>query len=358
MLARQAVSAALNVLGPGTAVIGHSLGGALLLDLANDRPFGSMVLLSPAPTEIDRIHADRLLVVTGQFDLPRIPAFVPQIEDAVTGSIEMRTIPWAGHSGYLLQPGPIRMIATWLGGDPSSLRTGHRLMRIFGEILCVIVMAAIWLPGKPILPAPGHTPTKLVWYIASCALATLISGFVTVLPMLHLFSTDYLIGFVLAVGLALIPAWACRMSIRFSQILVSLFAAAAVIAIASTVGSELVHLTLSEGRWWRFGIIAAAVLPLSLADEILLRPIRPWWRAAGAAALTRILLAAFVITGVLTLNRSDAFLVLVIHFVVLFWIALWFAGEWLRRQTQDPLATAIFIALVQAWVFAAIFVVI
>ena len=95
---------------------------------------------------------------------------------------------------------------------------------------------------------------------------------------------------------------------------------------------------------------------MSIADEVLLRPIRPWWKAAGVAALTRLLIAAFAITGVLTINRSDAFLVLIIHFVVLFWIGLWFAGEWLRRNTQDPLATAIFIAVVQAWVFAAVFV--
>ena len=47
---KDAVAHALDRLGPDTAVIGHSLGGALLLELANQRPMGSMVLFSPAPT--------------------------------------------------------------------------------------------------------------------------------------------------------------------------------------------------------------------------------------------------------------------------------------------------------------------
>jgi hypothetical protein len=56
------------------------------------------------------------------------------------------------------------------------------------------------------------------------------------------------------------------------------------------------------------------------------------------------------------MNREDAFLVLITHFIVLLWIVLWFVGEFVRRRTQDPMAAAVFTALVQAWFFAAIFV--
>ena len=56
------------------------------------------------------------------------------------------------------------------------------------------------------------------------------------------------------------------------------------------------------------------------------------------------------------MNRNDAFLVLVTHFIVAAWIALWLVGELVRRRTQDPAATALFMAVVQAWFFAAIFV--
>jgi hypothetical protein len=154
----------------------------------------------------------------------------------------------------------------------------------------------------------------------------------------------------------LAPLYFRKLPRRLSQIPVGLLAAACVIAITVFGGSELVHLTLSGGGWWRFAAITLAVLPLSFADEVLLRPLRPWWKAAGIAALTRILIAAYIVTGVLTMNTSDAFLVLILHFIVLIWMVLWFVGEFVRRRTQDPMATAVFTALVQAWVFAAVFV--
>ena len=358
--ARDAVSEALDILGPHTIVLGHSLGGALLLDLASERGFEKMVLLSPAPVPVDRIHADRVLVFTGRFDLPRIRAFVPQLESSGAGYVELRTMPWAGHSGYLFQPGPIREIATWLGGDPGRTAS-RRLGLLVTIVLLALGLGVLWIPGTDIPATAQHLPTTVVSYIAGCVVALLVCSVAVVMNGLRLFSTDYLISFVFLVGITRLPSCYRRLSVKFPQILVNLFAAAYVLTVAGFVGSELVHLTLGEisgGRWWRFIAIALAVLPLSFADEVLLRPIRPWWKAAGIAALTRILIAAFAITGVLTMNRSDAFLVLIIHFVVLFWIALWFAGELLRRRTQDPFATAVFVALVQAWVFAAIFVLI
>jgi hypothetical protein len=355
ILARQAVAAALDNLGPNTIVIGHSLGGALLLDLGNERPFGTMVLLSPAPTPVDQIRTERLLVLTGQFDLPKIQEFVPQLRTA-NSRIDLRTIPWSGHGGYIFQPEPIREIVIWLGGDPSTLHTWRRILLLLLEIVCAVSIAVLSLQGKPVAPEQTFIPARIATYIACCTLAYLISGVVIVLNGLRLFSTDYLISFVLLMGITLSPACFRKFPRTFSQIPVSLFAAACVLAAAVFVGSELIHLMLSGGRWWRFAAITVAVLPLSFADEVLLRPIRPWWKAAGVVALTRILMAAFIVTGVLTLNRGSAFLVLIIHFVVLFWIALWFAGELFRRRTQDALATAVFTALVQAWLFAAMFV--
>lgn len=356
MVARRAVNAVLDTLGPNTIVIGHSLGGALLLDLASERSYGTMVLLSPAPTPVDKIRADRMLVMTGQFELPRIQVWVPQLEISGTEAVVLRRVPWAGHAGYLLHPGVIRDIVAWLGGDPSRLKTNRRLLLYFLEILSAISVVLLWLRGKPIGAERSALPPRVLTYVASCTAALLICGCFDLLNGLRLFSTDYLVSFVMVMGVALLPFYFRRFSLTFSQIHVSLFAAAFVIAVAIFIGSELVHLTLSAGQWWRFAAITLAVLPLCVADEVLLRPIRPWWKAAGVSALTRILIWAFVVWGVMTWNRADAFLVLVTHFIVLLWIALWFVGELVRRRTQDPFATAVFTALVQAWIFAAIFV--
>jgi len=356
MLARQAVNRALDALGPGTIAIGHSLGGAALLDLASSRSFGTLVLLSPAPTPVETIHADRLLVLTGQFELPRVQSFVPQLEISGSEGVVLRRIPWSGHSGYLFQPEAIRGIVSWLGGDPEQVHTRRRLSLLLVEVLAALAIAALWLRGSPIVAKQARLPERIVSYIAACTVALLVCGIVVLPNALDLFATDYLLSFILVMGISLAPLYLRKLPHDFSQIPVSLFAAACLIAAAISVGSELMHLTVSAGRWWLFAAITLAVLPLSLADEVLLRPLRPWWKAAGMALLSRVLIAAFVVTGVLTMNRDDGFMVLIIHFIVLLWMALWFAGEFLRRRTQDPLSTAVFTAVIQAWIFAAVFV--
>jgi hypothetical protein len=115
-------------------------------------------------------------------------------------------------------------------------------------------------------------------------------------------------------------------------------------------------MSLSAGRWWRFPIIAAAGLLLLSFDEIMIRRISPRWKAAAVAVTTRLLLWAFLLSGVLLLNRQDAFLVLLAHLIVSFWVFLWLATEIVYRHTRDPLASALFAALVQGWAFAAWFV--
>jgi pimeloyl-ACP methyl ester carboxylesterase len=356
MTARHAVNSILDTLGPDSIVIGHSLGGALLLDLASERSYGTMVLLSPAPTPVDKIRAKRMLVVTGQYELPRIQVWVPQLEITGTEGIVLRQVPWSGHAGYLLKPEFIRDVVTWLGGDPSILKTKRRLFIYVLEILSAMSLAVLWLRGKPIAAESTALPVRVLSYVAACTAALLISGGVDLLSGLRLFSTQYLISFVMVMGVALLPFYFRKFNITISKIHISLVAAAFVITVSIFIGSELVHLTLSAGQWWRFAAITLAVLPLCVADEVLLRPIRSWWKSAGLFALTRILIWAYVVWGVMTMNRSDAFLVLVAHFIVLLWIVLWFIGELVRRRTQDPMAAAVFTALVQAWVFAAIFV--
>jgi hypothetical protein len=236
------------------------------------------------------------------------------------------------------------------------VRSERRLFLYLLEILSAISIAALWLRGKPIPAKQAALPPRVLSYIAACMAALWICGGVDLLNGLHLFSTDYLVSFILVMGLALLPFYARWVHLRFSQIHVGLFGAVSVIAAAVFIGSEFVHLTLSGGQWWRFAAITLAVLPLCVADEVLLRPLRPWWKAAGISILTRVLIWACVVWGVTTMNRGDAFLVLITHFIVLLWIALWFLGELVRRRSQDPTATAVFTALVQAWVFAAVFV--
>jgi len=79
-------------------------------------------------------------------------------------------------------------------------------------------------------------------------------------------------------------------------------------------------MSLSGGRWWRFPFIAAAGLPLFLFDETTIRKIHPQGVSIGMAIITKAILWAFLITGALLLNRDAAFLILIAHLMVFFWM--------------------------------------
>lgn len=393
--AQRAVRNSLEHFGAGTIAVGHSLGAGLLLDLAADRRFNTMVLLSPPPTPIDTIHAERVLVVTGSWDMPRINSFIPVLESAGVPQLEWWKLDWAAHSSAVINPSNIHAIVQWTGGETSNLKTVPRLVWIGVMFMAGAALGLSLLPGKTIDPAPVQIPKVLVHYVAACSLAVLLLKIVVPMRWARIFAMDYLISFLFLAGLILWLQHAIAMfssgrgasaprkyreiflevsaglkprghrdsqHLRHYQclsLLTSAVVAAYVIVILGLVaGSHLFHLTLSAGRWWRFPVIAAAALPLFSADEAYIRRIAPRWKSAVLGILTRILLGAFLSTGVLLLNPEDAFLVLVIHVVISFWIALWFATEAVHRNTDDPFAAALFASLVQGWAFAAVFVII
>ena len=184
----------------------------------------------------------------------------------------------------------------------------------------------------------------------------LLLKLVVPLAWLRLFATDYLVSFTLLTGLVLLVQQRKAPRLNAIAILKAAAAAAFVIVVFGLIGgSHVLHVTLSN-RWWRLPWITLAGLPLFLSDEMTIRTIYPRWKSLGVALITRVLLWAFVVSGVLLLNRNDAFLVLIAHLMALFWIVLWFATDVVYRHTQDPFAAAVFAALVQGWAFSAWFV--
>ncbi|HYR86315.1 MAG TPA: alpha/beta fold hydrolase [Terriglobia bacterium] len=357
-LAQQAIRNAMNEIGGrDVIVLAHSLGAGLLLDLTAEQHFSTLVLLSPPPTPLARILANRILVVSPSFDVPRIKAFAPILADISEERLELWRITWAAHSSALFNPAYVRRIVEWLGGDGRSTRTRARLVWISAMLISGVVLGITLMPARDLKHGNAHIPTVLVRYVASCGMALFILTIVIPLAWLRLFRTDYLVSFLFLTGLAL---WfQKRTPLRINSVTILKAAGAAIfviIVLGVFAGSHMLHMALSNGRWWRFPVIALAGLPLFIVDESTIRRIYPRWKSIVVAIVTRALLWAFLMTGVLLLNRSDAFLVLIAPLLVLFWILLWFASGVVHRHTQDPLATAVFAAIVQGWAFAAWFV--
>jgi hypothetical protein len=350
----------LGKLGADTSVVAHSLGGALLVDFARDHPVGNMVLLSPAPTPVDTIQVRRLLVIVGQFDLPPFRAFAAHVA-AADGGADLKVLAWAGHAGALVKPAVIRFVADWLGGDSARIQTAKRfslLMLMFasGIVLGIVLLGSSTQtapPSPPLFPAK----TVILAYIGAAAVAVAVLAFVNVAAWLRLFSTDYLVGFLFLAG-SVLCLGGVRIRVAAGPLLIATAAAAYVIVVPGLlVASEFIQMTLPAARWWRFPAILLMGLPLCIADEFLIRPILSRWRGALLFLLTRLLFGAIVVAATLIWNRGSAFLLLIVYIVVFFWLTLWVAGDFVRRRTGDPLAAAVFISILQAWLFAALFVI-
>src|SRR5262249_15694215 len=137
---------------------------------------------------------------------------------------------------------------------PSSLRRGPSEAKRGGQGLSI-----------PDLPDILFTDL-IVLYVVAGGAACLLSGVIVVTRWLQLFATDYLIGFLLIAGLVVCLR---RPWFQFAKepLLRAVLAAIYVIVVPGfLVFSQFAHMTLSDGRWWRFPIIAAAGLPLFLAD--------------------------------------------------------------------------------------------
>jgi len=358
--ARSAVAESLHALGHVDVVIGHSLGAGLLLDVANERDFPRMVLVSPPPTPLDSIDLSRTLVVTGVWDIPAINQFVPRLEGA-----QWWRLPWAAHSSVVLNSRQTADVIRWLGGVPHMTRATSRLRWIVLMLVSSIALGAALLPTKKSQQTQaGITIAEALGRFVLCGfVSAVIVKFMPVMNWLHLFAADYMLGMFFITGV-LLCVWAFRTRGkddsdthpgRHKAILICLLATTYTIAIIGYLaGGHLMHFALNDGRWWRFPAIAAASFPLFYFDELCMHALD--WKSTVTGVLSRALIGIAVLAGILTLNRRDGFFVLIVHLIVLFWIGLWFMTGVVRRHTHDPLAAALFAALVQGWMFAAWFV--
>jgi pimeloyl-ACP methyl ester carboxylesterase len=364
--ASRTIENAVERLKPDT-IVGHSLGAGLILDLADRLPFQSLVLISPAPVPVplDDTKLRHILVTTGRFDIPAIKQFVPRL-----GNADRMEFKWAMHSSVPQSPGDIREIIQWLGRDTSGLRTTQRLTWVGLMFASGLTLGMTMLPHRK-----KQTRLKIlsgteviVAFVFACVLSVFVLQFIVVLRWIRLFTADYLVSFIFVGGMVLttLLMWhrnrkgfvvKDEMGFHVIPCLIGVAAAAYVIVVIGLLtASHLIHMSLSAGRFWRFPIIAAAAFPLFVFDEAVTRQVPGIWKRMSLGILTRCLLAASVATGVLTLNRESSFLALLAIMILLFWLALWFVTGIVSRRIQDPIAAALFAALVQGWMFAAWFV--
>jgi hypothetical protein len=266
---------------------------------------------------------------------------------------------WTGHSGGLLKPAVIDSVVLWLGGSTQSDAIPRRHLLIATMIISGLAAGVSLLR---LLPAKEHKAmpqpsagAAIVFYVIAAFVATGFLSFVPLFSWLRLYATDFLIGVLFLTGLFLLLRFRPGFRTSSRNLFIALLSMLFLIGLMNIVGSELADFMLSGARWWRFPLITLLGLPIFLVDERVLRGRSSPFLAALLALITRAMLGALVVTAGLTVNRDAAFLLLLMHAVVLFWMVLWFLGDAVRRRT-DALSAALFSALIQGWVFSALFV--
>jgi hypothetical protein len=364
--AEEVVRQVFHRLGPDTNVLGHSLGATLALDLAHEEHIENLVLFSPAPIPVETILSPRILMFQGEADLAPILAFTPELRAKAGAPMEFHEVAGAGHTSAPSDAAVIAQVAAWLGGDTTTLHTSTRqslllVMLATSAAFGIVLLQSIPKPVSATKPATLEGKTFIA-YIGAAATAATALAFIPVAGWLGLLASDDLMGFVALTGLFLcvfaLPAGALRRSFQsLGPVLVAMAAVVYIIAVPlRLVISEYMQLRLTGERQLLFAAMTALALPLFLADELLIRPIRPKWKAVLAMLLTRTLLGAIAFSGALHWGRGSLFLGLMMDSVIYFWIGLWFVGSLVHWRTKDPLATALFMATLQGWLFAALFV--
>src|SRR6202008_2394139 len=214
-----------------TILVGHSMGGAIALRIAEKIRPGGVIAISPAPMQEAHgiVHENLLyhnvprilpntLILAAQFDLGGVRE---SAEDLVRGnadpSIRFSLVPRNSHVSILFSPAAARRSQAWAARVLSIPDTG-RLPSRANLLGCVLGLVGILLLSGPLIreaagkqpqeePRPAHFPSRLrsaIEVAVVSMLAVHLLHFWQPLRLLHIFEGDYLASFFLLLGAALL----------------------------------------------------------------------------------------------------------------------------------------------------------
>ena len=119
-----------------TAIVGHSMGGAIAIRLADRVPLAATVALSPAPMILPRRMPANLAIFSAQYDLPALKREAETLLQAAGGdrdtaddfaelrAFHLEHVARANHHSVLDDPLVAAQAATWIAAslDPAALR--------------------------------------------------------------------------------------------------------------------------------------------------------------------------------------------------------------------------------------------
>ena len=327
-----------------TALVGHSMGAAIAIRMADREPVVATIAISPAPMKLPSRMPANLLVFTAQFDIPPLAKEAKDLEAAAGGdrkepedfaqlrAFDLERIPFATHTSLLLDRRVAHRSELWamralfpnvatetlaLNVDLATYETfnfGRR--RLAGALLGLIGLLTIFpLAARAVVQvfrtfrtvgnradsaratdllndsqtdSPDRVPGRALILFEGiiCALIGVLILMVFVpLKFLHIYSGDYLASLLLIYGVLLLIFNRANARAAFSLELATKLAAAilgigAILAVGAWLNWQLTDGWMNAPRWLRFCALLPVLWIFAYAEEVVLGPVDSGWRRA------------------------------------------------------------------------------
>jgi pimeloyl-ACP methyl ester carboxylesterase len=391
-----------------TILVGHSMGGAIAIRLADRFPTAATIAISPGPLVLPKRMPTNLLVFSAQFDLTLLKNVARELERSAGGdrtnwqdfqqrrAFDLERVLHASHTSLLfdsrvadhtgkwisdaLNPKPPEQNASdtaWqLNSEPPSGRGGPRLGSLLGVcgLLLIFPAAASLLTtafasrGTDTSVFVSEVPARhaLLRWVLAALLSVCVLNFVVPLRLLHMYTADYLVSLFLlfAIVVWVLSAKVAWASLDFQPralLMAILLGLVTMLAFGAWLNWQLTDAWLNTARWLRFVFLLPLCWPYFFIEEIALGA-PPEIRLRGRRALRFgffLLLRAILWLACLFAYYSFAsgqilILIMVIYFAAVS-ILQRLGCDSVRRRTGSATAAATFGAILAAWFFAAVF---
>lgn len=373
-----------------TIVAGHSMGGAIALQVGARIPVAGVVAISPAPMQ--SAHG-----VSSEMRLFPYSGPWPQHFLVMSGSLEPESmrenagdlvssrkddsakyvlIPGATHVSLMFSPAAVRTFQEWTGktlqlpGTP-GVPSRRQLYGAAAGFLGMLLLAGPFLReavgrkknGEELEPGnPTHWIRSLAEFAGVAFLAVILLRLGHPLRFVHLFQGDYLASFFLLLGILLVLLHWKFLRAQFPRMKTGLLGTSLASLLLFLLFATWFELSLYEtwgtpAKWLRFPLLFVMLLPYHFAEELALGPV-----AAGKATrrlvdalLLRVAIWAALLFGVFYFHTGETLIVLLGPYFMIFFVLQRRGMDIARQETRSAMAAAAFGAILLAGLCMVIF---
>jgi pimeloyl-ACP methyl ester carboxylesterase len=379
---------------PGqTVLVGHSLGGAVVLRLARRFPAAGVVAISPAPIALPRPIPPNLLILAGEFDLGPVKKMARALFAAGRGprteprdfverdAVALHFLPAQMHGSMVLDPSTWRLVADWAGratnaGAPPSIpveAVARPLAALLAELALLAGLVLLVAPAEGMFArlfgvessaVPAATP-DFGWQgtLGRWALASLFAvSAIGLLRLAHsvrpvsLMDGDWaaLVALVTGIVLVVLAKKTASRGLRVApraQAFAAVSAIAIVVAFGLALRPELVEVTFNGARIWRWAALVGFTWPYFLVEESVLGEPAGWDRFFLFVGMRSIVWLAQLF-ALFVFWRWGLVLVLLGPGFAILSVGQRFAADALRRRGAGITSAALFDAILAAGILA------